>query len=539
MTLYHISLTVIFLTTFGLGTFVLLKNPRSRINITWFFMSLCVAIWSLGMFYTLDPNSTTSLFSARWSNYFASLIPLFFTHFCLAFVGLKGRQSKPLIVGYVFNAILAFGVFHPIFIPKVTPKLSFVNYANPGPLYVAYTCMFFYLVIYAHYVLFKHLRAQPAQRKNQMKYILIATITGFLSGVPSFLLVYNIPFEPWTLHFLPLYTFIISYAIVKHHLLDINIVIRRGVIYSMLIACITAFYFGVVYLMSLSFGSTFQMLSGRQSVATTLVAIIMVALLFKPMERRIQKFLDRTFFKETAEAIARENERLRAEMVRAEQTKAISLLASGMAHEIKNPLTAIKTFVEHLDEKHHDAEFRGKFKRIVTAEIEKINSTVHQLLTFAKPQNGHVTDVSVSGLLDDTLELLSNDLVNHRIHVERHYNGADALRGDATQLKQAFLNLFLNSLDAMPSGGQLTVTTDGSNGTAIVTIADTGCGIPAAQLEKIFEPFITTKPSGTGLGLSVVQQIVGQHGGQVTISSTAQQGTHVTLTFARTGQSHP
>ena len=160
----------------------------------------------------------------------------------------------------------------------------------------------------------------------------------------------------------------------------------------------------------------------------------------------MQKVLDRYFFKDTAEATVRENERLRAEMVRSEQMKAVSLLASGMAHEIKNPLTAIKTFIEHLEARHDDPDFRAKFQRIVTAEIEKINSTVRQLLTFAKPQTTEFLEVKLSQILDETLEFLSNDLIKRRIQVERHYDGADTIQGDPTQLKQAFLNLFLNTV---------------------------------------------------------------------------------------------
>lgn len=424
------------------------------------------------------------------------------------------------------------------FLPFPEPKFYLRYFIEAGPLFHIFTAIWMTMVLGTFYQIYRgHRIANDPDRRNQLKYLFVAFFFGYGGGISNFLWVYGInvwPYNPFGTYGVPIYFAILTYAIVRHHLIDINVVIRKSAIYSALIGIITAIYFGVVYLTSLSFGATIHMISGRQSVAITLLAMILIALLFKPTERRIQRFLDRYFFKDTAEAITRENERLRAEMVRAEQMKAVSLLASGMAHEIKNPLTAIKTFVEHLNDRYQDPEYRAKFQRIVTAEIEKINNTVRQLLTFAKPQPTEFHEVKLSQLLDETLDLLSNDLVTHRIQVERFYDGADTIRGDATQLKQAFLNLFLNSVDAMNgSGGKLTVTTASSNGSVTATIADTGCGIPQDKLHCIFEPFFTTKPTGTGLGLSVVQHIFITHGGFIEVRSIPKISTAFTINFPK------
>jgi len=392
------------------------------------------------------------------------------------------------------------------------------------------------IVVYALSQLYQGYNQQTDSRiRNQLKYAFSAFVIGFVGGSSSYLWVFDFnlyPYTPFGTYGVPIYSAIMTYAIVKHHLMDINVVIRKGVIYSTLIGLITALYFGTVYLVSASFGATFLTLSSKQSITVTLIAMVLIALLFKPLERRIQKFLDRTFFKDTAEAIQRENERLRAEMVRAEQAKAVSILASGMAHEIKNPLTAIRTFTEHLETRHQDPAFRTKFQRIVLAELEKISHTVQQVLSFAKPQATHPTTVQLPQLLDDTLDLLSNDLLSHRVHVTRHYNGINTIQGDPVQLKQVFLNLFLNSLDAMPNGGQLSVATAGANGTLTVTVADTGCGMPQDYLNHLFEPFYTTKQAGTGLGLYVVQRIIHDHAGTIRVTSQHGQGTTIAVQFS-------
>jgi signal transduction histidine kinase len=292
----------------------------------------------------------------------------------------------------------------------------------------------------------------------------------------------------------------------------------------------------------------FKGIIGYKSLIVSILYAFVIALFFTPVKNRIQHLADKIFLGKDPIEIARENELMRQELERSQRLKAIATFASGMAHEIKNPLTAIKTFTEYLPEKTEDKEFLSKFSRIIGTEVNRINSLVHQLLDFAKPAPLNLQTVDIHSLLDGTLNLLSNNFIEHKIKIvkefytdNRRLEDADShrlkisdhlcMKADPNKLKQAFLNLFLNAIEAMPSGGTLTIKTAISNpqsmdhGQLTITISDTGCGISAEDLKYIFEPFYSKKEGGTGLGLSIVYNIIKEHKGEIKVESKINQGT--------------
>jgi len=275
----------------------------------------------------------------------------------------------------------------------------------------------------------------------------------------------------------------------------------------------------------------FRTTFGYHSVWLSLAAFALMALFFQPLKLGIQRVVDRLFFRAPHEEIVRRMERLEEEVRHAEKLKAVSTLAAGLAHEIKNPLSSLKTFAAYLPEKGADPAFQQKFQRIVTQEVDKIDRIVRELLDFAKPAPPQLQPVQVSHLLDETLDFLNSETLKHRVEVERSYDANGSIHGDPQQLRQVFLNLFLNSLEAMEGGGKLSVSTAAQNGHLNVTIEYTGKGIPKEHHGHLFDPFFTTKPNGTGLGLSIVQSIVKEHQGTITIHSTPQHGATCTLTF--------
>ncbi len=213
-------------------------------------------------------------------------------------------------------------------------------------------------------------------------------------------------------------------------------------------------------------------------------------------------------------------------LVQQERMVTAGRFAMGLAHEIKNPLAAIKTFTEYLPERHEDPAFRDEFSRVVGKEVDRINRIVQSLSDFAKPLPLRVETVDVQRLLHDTVILLSNDCLKRDVTVHEALEPDPiVLPADPHQLRQAILNFCLNALDAMPHGGTLTVGCALRDGEAILTIADTGCGIPQEQLAHLFDPFFTTKDTGMGLGLAVVKQIVDQHVGTIDVESEVGRGT--------------
>ena len=207
---------------------------------------------------------------------------------------------------------------------------------------------------------------------------------------------------------------------------------------------------------------------------------------------------------------------LEREKRRGERLAAFGAFASGIAHEIKNPLVAIRTFAELLPERFSDDEFRGDFSMVVLREIERIDHLVARLRGLAVPSHSSFLNVDIIEPIEETLALLRAQFIQKNIRIARTYGASRTqVSGDADQLKQLFLNVFINSLDAMESNGELRVrlgdraTHDGR--VLLVEITDTGSGVPETLIGKIFEPFVTTKPKGSGLGLAICRGITDAH----------------------------
>lgn len=233
--------------------------------------------------------------------------------------------------------------------------------------------------------------------------------------------------------------------------------------------------------------------------------------------------------------------RLEMQVRRSDRLASLGTLAAGMAHEIKNPLVSIKTFTQLLPERYDDTEFRDSFLPVVSDEVRRIDSLVNQLLHFSRPAKPNLVPTHLHDVLTNALKLMSQQMRHKDIRLVRATAAPnDRILADGDQLSQAFINLVLNAIDAMPNGGTLTVATclppsDGesparsadSDAPAFirVSITDTGEGIKAEDMAHIFDPFFTTKSHGTGLGLSVAHGIVTEHGGRMDVTSDPAKGT--------------
>ena len=218
-----------------------------------------------------------------------------------------------------------------------------------------------------------------------------------------------------------------------------------------------------------------------------------------------------------------------------ERLVAAGQFAAGMAHEIKNPLSSIKTFAQFLPEKYDDPAFRERFFRIVQNEIDRINNLVEDLLDFAKPAPLELQPVQLSDTIGDIVLLLSDKCLKQKVEVRTRLDlNGSTIYADPQQLKQVLLNLCLNSLEAMPRGGQLKVSSELSNRFVKLRIDDTGCGIVPENLAHVWDPFFTTKERGMGLGMAIVKSAVERHGGQISISSSPGKGTTVEIALPLT-----
>jgi signal transduction histidine kinase len=224
-----------------------------------------------------------------------------------------------------------------------------------------------------------------------------------------------------------------------------------------------------------------------------------------------------------------ENELLRQEVAKTEKLKTIATLASSLAHEIKNPLTSLKTFTEYLPQKQNDPEFMKKYQEIIPHEISRIDNLIHDLLAFSKPSSPEIKEIRPNNIIQNMLIMMEQRMKSSQIQTIIELNAATTIKADPNQLKQALFNLILNALDAMPKGGKLTIKTEEDSQFYIITIADTGVGIEQEDLKHIFDPFFTKKEKGTGLGLAITQRIIEKHGGKIDVESKINQGTIFTI----------
>lgn len=221
----------------------------------------------------------------------------------------------------------------------------------------------------------------------------------------------------------------------------------------------------------------------------------------------------------------------------AERFASIGALAAGIAHEIKNPLVAIKTFAELLPERFTEEDFRTDFSQVVIREIERIDDLVARLRGLAAAPTPQRVRLNLRTPLEETLALLRGQFEQAQVVVKSSYDAdLPLVVGDAAQLKQLFLNLLVNALEAMDPGSDLHVrmTTHrvDTKDALVVEVADTGCGIPENLLGKIFDPFVTTKPRGSGLGLSICRGIAEAHGAMIRASNNATgRGATVSVEF--------
>ncbi|MFE8699640.1 ATP-binding protein [Cytobacillus sp. FJAT-54145] len=211
-----------------------------------------------------------------------------------------------------------------------------------------------------------------------------------------------------------------------------------------------------------------------------------------------------------------------------EKLAVVGQIAAGIAHEIRNPLTSIKGFIQMMEE----SAKNPTYYKVIMAEIDRINQVTNDFLILAKPQASNLKVCNVTKILNDVITLMQPEaLLHHVICSFNHSNIEHLLLCDKNELKQVFINIIKNSIEATPHGGQISISCKQIDGKLQILIEDTGTGIPKNRLPHIGQPFYTLKEKGTGLGLMTSIKIIEKHQGTFQIESTEGKGTTVTLTF--------
>ena len=251
----------------------------------------------------------------------------------------------------------------------------------------------------------------------------------------------------------------------------------------------------------------------------------------------------RAFSSQLGERVKRatlELEETQRQLFQSEKLAALGKLSAGIAHEIRNPLTSIKILIHSLVDEMATPASREKDLAVIETEIEQVNKIIKQFLDFARPRPPSLEPIDVRKVLEETLALIVYEMEAQEVSLEKEYApGLPPVPMDREQMKQVFLNLLLNAIQAMEQGGKLKVATalkhpvPGTNrgSFAKISFQDTGKGIPEDVKGKVFEPFYSTKEGGIGLGLSIAQRIVEEHGGEIGLESSPGKGTVFYLTI--------
>ena len=247
-----------------------------------------------------------------------------------------------------------------------------------------------------------------------------------------------------------------------------------------------------------------------------------------------------TFAIEHASLYEQQTERLK-KMYRTDRLATLGELAAGAAHEIRNPLTAIRSTIQYLSKDFSADPVKSEMVTELISEVERINKIVQGLLSFARPSDLNTSDINIEQLINQTLLLVTNTLRKQNVEVEfEYFTDNTTIQGDAEQLKQVFLNIILNAVEAMgknPPERSRTLIISIEKGTPInthsryliISFEDSGKGIEQKNIENVFNPFFTTKEEGTGLGLAICYGIINRHEGEIEVKSVPDKGTCINI----------
>lgn len=223
-----------------------------------------------------------------------------------------------------------------------------------------------------------------------------------------------------------------------------------------------------------------------------------------------------------------EQHKLETQLLQSQKLVALGVMAGGIAHEIRNPLGVCSSAAQFLMDDNLDMELRRECAHKIETNIQKASSIIENLLRFARPSSkGSMIEVDIHATLSEAINLISNQAKIQKIGVTADLGARHLrVRGVANLLEQVFTNLFLNAINAMPDGGEISVTLQADRSEAVMTCVDTGVGILKKNIDNVFDPFYTASVSGkgTGLGLSLCYSIIKQHMGTITVKSQENKG---------------
>lgn len=508
MDLFQISSIIIFFASLGFGFFVYNDNRSSRLNMAWFVFSASVGIWGLSL-YGVTSSKIVEV-ATRWQyvlDISGIFIPIFYLYFVSTLLSLKNRVL--IIWSLILATMLSvFSTSHLFKIGVVSGKFDFF-WIEPGVYYFVFPLLFIGYILYSIFLLLRaYFKTHEPLLHSQIKYQIIASIIGFGGGVTNFLpQLFNI--YPFGNYFILLYIFFISYSILKYKLFNVKTVATElfagGVI--------------ILFLFNLLSSVTLEdwLIKFLLFILVVFFSVLMVRGVFKEIESR-----------EKIEALAKDLETANERLKELDRMK--SEFVSIASHQLRSPLTAIKGYASMVMEGSF-GEIGQKAKDAVGRIFESSNhlaAVVEDLLNVTKIEQGGMkyefTKVDFKKLTQDIIDSLRPNIDKAGLKISYGDNGHKTyfIKADYEKIRQVVLNLVDNAVKYTKKGDiNIFLNEDNQKGETVLSVADSGMGIPQELKDRLFEKFSRgndiskINTGGSGLGLYVAREIVKAHGGEV------------------------
>jgi signal transduction histidine kinase len=508
------------ISSLGLALFVLSRRPLTPRNTLWALFCFSVALWCIGFSRLVSaPNAAVALWWESRVMYIGCLlIPIFFFHFCLLFLDL--RRPVWLWIGYGMCLVLnVININYGIVGVREFPPLRY--YATPGHYCDLFTAYFFIYVTYSHALLWAAFRRSTGNIQRQIFYVQLGTGIGFIGGSTSFFPTYGFNFVPYAVNGVFAYILTATYGIIRHHLLDIKVVIRRAVLYSIISTALIALYVAVMAFLARSMEGV---MASRGIYVSAFIAGGL-ALLFDPLRRRLQSRFERPRY-------ARQ-------------------LGDRFLHEIKMPLSNISLPAELSVQDLRDLqegvapvqETSRRVEQRMRMIMDQAQLAAYRLEAVQETLTGEgetATAVSLSKIVQRSLDLLADPLKSDHVDVQvKPLDDLPPVHAKPNQLEIACTNLLKNAVESMHANADdrprvLTVDGNTHNEWVHLSISDTGPGISPEERGKIFmDGFSTKAKAGRGIGLALVKEIVAGLGGRITLGEPSKQGAQFVLRLPR------
>ncbi len=486
--------------TISISLFI--KQKRSPAQLSFAFLCLALFLQKTGTFFygIFDANFWKSI------SYLGALsIPPSLIAFCHSFLTRQKFPSRKIVISTASSSFLLAAIC-------LTPCYGW-SYLN----------LVFYLyigsaMIYCYIALIDSIKTKgPDVEKERLVYIAIACALAAALSVSDIFHCYGYRIPAMSNIAITVLIYFTLIIITHPRLPELHEIMVRALIVFVLVLFVTI----TLYLITGLFGKNTIL-----PLNSALMASFIIVIFIDPVKLILKKTSDRLFFEGRDVSVS-----LYAidEEIEKEKSMLLEEMATGLAHEIRNPLSSIKGAAQYLKSEAGSAQ-NHKLLGIIVEETDRLNSVVSQFLNYASPYSMNAEVQGINRIVDKVISLIKAAGLPENIVIEK--NPAPDLpdvKVDGEQMIQVVLNIALNGVEAMPEGGILSFATarieDGGDKALEIAIRDTGCGISKDELRNIFKPFFTTKKKGAGLGLSVCQRIIKNHGGRIDVESTPGSGT--------------